>query len=262
MILATDDQSHVYVIGYATEENLEDAKWIVKRSLNAGNGWEIVDTFCPNLVNNVELYCQANSIVVVDGNIFVAGVAYYFDEEAILQAYALVRYSDDKGNTWQTIDTVFVTNMDFGLIGYPDIDYDPITNSLFYSYGIISSDRETVIYKVRKASLDDGIWTTIDSELGHDLSFQNRFKIRPQDGALFSVGQNSTNGWSVLKSSDQGLSWQVSDSITHNNGITYSTAKSIDFDNDGNGYVLGLISNNTESPNQKGNWIVRKLNYE
>lgn len=85
----------------------------------------------------------------------------------------------------------------------------------------------------------------------------NDLKAQPSTGHLFSASMDlSSNGnwiWTVKKSTDNGVTWNLADNFSLDPGFT-SEAKSIAFDLTGNIYVVGTAIDK----NSVSHWLIRK----
>lgn len=152
-----------------------------------------------------------------------------------------VRKSLDTGLTWADDGGVFYlgkgnTSLAQGLAS----DANGIAYACGYAYGSAGNDRHWIVRRKLSSSAD---WTTV-SDLSNRSPGNDAMAIHAYSGtttlapAVFAVG--SLNGkWTVMRSRDQGNTWQQAGAKWWPTGQTYGAVTDVACDNAGRIYAAG-----------------------
>lgn len=199
----TDSQGSVYSVGYGMSSGVKS--WIVRKSLDQGRSWMVVDQFnySPGQ-ESVALGFAADKI----GNIFVVGSGVV--NLGTPQYYWIVRKSSNGGSTWQTVDAVT------GATGFYNEASAIAVNSSgrIFVTGVIHNGTKFE-WPVRTSSDGGNNWSAAGtySALSHARGYAVAVGANDHIFMCGTVtdGNNKTH-WHIAKSENNGGAWtQVDD---------------------------------------------------
>jgi len=279
-----------YVTGSALEETGWWTYFVIRRSIDGGKSWEIVE-----YMENVHPF-NSDLGIASDGTIYFSILEIKND-----MRYLIVKRSIDVGVTWDYVENFTrpsnISYIEFGsMVVCPD-------GSIYYIVFARHVDDFVNGYHIVRASYDMGkSWETVDyiednvgihvveprirynqktetliytykitsgqiafrkgtnnGKTWNNVGLVNgrislNFAIRPHDGTIFLL-VNEDLGWNILRSDNEGKDWIISDEF-YSNEFVITIPYSITFDRSGNVYVLGNVKQRYEDNVE---WVLRKL---
>ncbi len=246
---ATDKEGRPYFVATAADSD-GIYHWIVRRGENGGGKWETVDDYKIDDTDTRNI--AADIAVTPTGEIYVVGLAGIWPT-----SYWVVRksISGDRGS-WSTKDKFQMANNKLSAAYAVTVD----SAGAIYVAGVSYDSSSKSHWIVRKSTDGGDTWRIVSNfqfEKGRNSGGLG-IGVNKND-EIYTIGSgnktsNLYNKWLVRKSTDGGDTWTTVDEYSICNTTDDVNPWDIDFDLNGNPYVIGSV----DDQNAQGHIVIRK----
>ena len=184
----------VYVTGMA------NGKWTVRKSVNAGQTWSVVDQYAYPTPSGTTVYNEPAAVVGdLSGNIFVAGTAREYTVIGYTRNHTpiyrpdnhwLVRKSSNGGATWSNSD-------DFQLMVPGATLAHAMGTDLAGNVYVVGEAFDSTANHALIRTNAGGAWATVDNYTGSDGEFAEYLAFTADSNGNLYAGGAENNGWLI-----------------------------------------------------------------